>query len=187
MCVCPRMDVSVGRGGELGLGLFDSERTFEHLGVRPSPPRCTWAFTQRLPRQYGNKWCGCVVTAAPFFSALPMSFCPGLHCSFRHIFLLEKSNSSPLPAQEQRGGSGCVAGAGGKRMGSGGANVMLPQHLPGTKKLASFGQGALFLLGLPTAESRSSRDTLGHGPPGASVHKSLQGLCCKRYDCFSGV
>ena len=72
-------------------------------------------------------------------------------------------------------------------MGSGSANVMLPQRLPRTKKSASSGQGALFLLGLPTAESRSSRDTPGHGPPGASVHKSpLQGVCCERYDCFSG-
>lgn len=148
------MGVSMARGGELGL---DSSTQKERSSVRESDP----PLLNALEHSHSVSPDSMAINGVVAWSWLPHSSlsspCPFAQGSTAHSGTsssLRKTNSVPLPAQEQREGSVCVVGAGGKRAGSGSANVMFPQRLPGTGKPASLGQGALFLLGLPTAESR---------------------------------
>lgn len=56
--------------GQTGSGLSDSENVQASGSHKHSPPRCALAFLWCTPRHHGNKWCGCVDTAALFFPTL---------------------------------------------------------------------------------------------------------------------
>ena len=109
------MGVSMERGGELGL---DSSIQKERSSVRESDP----PLLNALGHSHSVSPDSMAINGVVAWSWLPHSSlpspCPSAQGSTAHSGTsssLRKTNSVPLPAQEQREGSVCVVGAGGKQ------------------------------------------------------------------------
>lgn len=144
--------------GQTGSGLFNSENIQASRSHRHSLPRCTLAFSQcpppTHPRHRGNKWRGCVDTAALFLSTLRVLL--------PRAPLLIQAHLPPQGRQIKflfqhwcgvRWGGGVVV-VNRDRLWQ--CKSDIPQCLPGT---GSLGPATLFLLSLPTAEDQLASET----------------------------